>query len=182
MKIKSNQPRVQSSTSSIVGRPESYIDDSGPLDSVEVREAPRTTHYGKRAYEKSATDHPRRQRAIASYQSAIDLKHQVETHAPFYYEELGDEEGPRGQERGPATPPPHSPQESLMPIRHRPTRFFPGPSGEREGVSAIRPVRSVRFQRILPSYEMSTAETREEGLGPHLEPSETRALMPHRKR
>ena len=53
------------------------------------------------------------------------------------------------------------------PIRFYPlTTFYPLYSGGRDGINAITPVRPVRFQKVLPRYELSTSDTRDEGVGP----------------
>ena len=101
--------------------------------------------------------HPRASKGKAAYQQAIALKKQTVTHAPFYMETLGHTEEP------------HNPPKKVQQVIQypMPTRFYPH-TGD-DALSPIQPVRRAQIQRVLPSYELSTAETREDGVGPSLE-------------
>ena len=46
------------------------------------------------------------------------------------------------------------------------TNFYPQYDGANDQVDRVTAVRAVRFQRILPRYQLSTSETRDEGVGP----------------
>ncbi|NBC30648.1 MAG: hypothetical protein GVY29_11750 [Spirochaetes bacterium] len=47
------------------------------------------------------------------------------------------------------------------------TNFYPLYDGANDQVDRVLPVRRAIFQRILPRYELSTSETRDEGVGPN---------------
>ena len=102
--------------------------------------------------------------AKLAYQAAAAIAHQKVTHKPFYMEDLGKEE--------PAMPEPPMVEESAeyAPPRQymKPTRFYPD-GGQNDSVSRVQGVGRVQMQRIYPSYELSTSETRESGLGPGVE-------------
>ncbi|NBC29999.1 MAG: hypothetical protein GVY29_08400 [Spirochaetes bacterium] len=46
------------------------------------------------------------------------------------------------------------------------TNFYPLYDAANDQVDRIVPVRRTIFQRIIPRYELSTSETRDQGLGP----------------
>ena len=46
------------------------------------------------------------------------------------------------------------------------TNFYPLYDGANDQVDRVLPVRRTIFQRIFPRYELSTSETRDQGLGP----------------
>jgi len=46
------------------------------------------------------------------------------------------------------------------------TNFYPLYDGANDQVDRVLPVRRTIFQRVLPRYELSTSETRDQGLGP----------------
>jgi len=46
------------------------------------------------------------------------------------------------------------------------TNFYPLYDAANDQVDRVLPVRRTIFQRVLPRYELSTSETRDEGLGP----------------
>ena len=101
--------------------------------------------------------------AKRAYQAAAALAHQKVTHKPFYMEDLGQEDEPQVET---------SLEEEMvnMPPKQymRPTRFYPN-GGQSESVSRVQGIGRAQMQRIYPSYELSTAETRESGLGPGIE-------------
>ena len=100
--------------------------------------------------------------AKRAYQAAAAIAYQDVTHAPFHMEEIG---------REPTLPSPRqiSEEPPVTPRRtYRPTRFYPE-GGQDDAVQPIRAVGRAQLQKVLPSYELSTAETRESGLGPSLE-------------
>ena len=47
------------------------------------------------------------------------------------------------------------------------TNFYPLYDAANDQVDRIVPVRRTIFQRIIPRYELSTSETRDQGLGPN---------------
>ena len=103
----------------------------------------------------------RRQTPAQAYQQSAALKDQRSVHRPFYMEDLGREPEPPAQVEPPLPQPPR-----VMSYQ-QPTRFYPH-TGD-DSISPVGRVRSVQFQKVLPSYELSTEETRESGLGPALE-------------
>jgi hypothetical protein len=46
------------------------------------------------------------------------------------------------------------------------TNFYPLYDGANDQVDRVSPVRRTIFQRVIPRYELSTSETRDEGVGP----------------
>jgi hypothetical protein len=46
------------------------------------------------------------------------------------------------------------------------TNFYPEYDGANDQVDPVLPVRSARFQRVVPRYRLSTSETRDQGTGP----------------
>ena len=107
--------------------------------------------------------HPRTLTPAQAYQQGAALKTQVSTHRPFYFEDIGREPAPppraevqRAEARAP----------QIMSYQV-PTRFYP-PRGD-DSITPIGRVQPAQLQRVLPSYELSTEETRETGLGPALE-------------
>ena len=133
---------------------ESY---SSATDHVELGSEPGVYRYGQRG-EPSGGDLQRK--AKWHYEQMRALKDQRATHAPFHFSTLG-------QEPPPKTEP--TPRPMLPVVRYLPTQFYPGGEGERAELGPIAGVGPVRLQRIIPRYELSTAETRESGLGPQLE-------------
>ena len=107
----------------------------------------------------------RTQTPAQAYQQSAALKDQRTVHRPFYMEDIG---------REPETPQPSEPSAPLITSYQQPTRFYPH-TGD-DAISPIGRVRPVQLQRVLPSYELSTEETRESGLGPALE----RGIYPRR--
>ena len=109
--------------------------------------------------------------AKRAYQAAAAIAHQAVTHAPFYMEDIGLSQTEKDQRADPPLSPPSELQAQLsLPRRsYRPTRFYPE-GGQDDRIQPIRRVGRTQLQKILPSYELSTAETRESGLGPSLEP------------
>lgn len=105
-----------------------------------------------------------------AYQQSAALKEQRTVHRPFYFEELGQEPETL-QSKAPPQTQPVTPQ--VMSYQ-QPTRFYPH-TGD-DAIAPIGRVRPAQLQRVLPSYELSTEETRETGLGPILE----RGVYPRR--
>ena len=101
-------------------------------------------------------------RAKKLYQEVSALIHQRATHAPFHFDELGET-----QATVPSQPTQTPPLPYRRAVRSKPTRFYPHGSSER--VEATAGVGRVRLQKVIPNYELSTAETRTSGLGPKLE-------------
>lgn len=63
--------------------------------------------------------------------------------------------------------PKRKPRRKLDPSRHwrRGTNFYP--NGDADGaLGPVGPVVPVEFQPVIPSYDLSTNETRESGVGP----------------
>ena len=56
----------------------------------------------------------------------------------------------------------HAPQLNEM----RLTNFYPLYDGANDQVDRVLPVRRTIFQRVIPRYELSTSETRDQGVGP----------------
>ena len=119
------------------------------------------THIYRYAQRQRPTSADPRQNARWYYEQGLQLKDQKATHAPFHFSDL---DPPTEVHVTPKVPP-------RIIQRHLPTNFYPGGDGERGGIDPIAPIGRVRFQRIIPRYELSTAETRESGLGPSLERS-----------
>lgn len=46
------------------------------------------------------------------------------------------------------------------------TNFYPTYDGANDQVDRVTPVRRAFFQRVIPRYQISTSETRDEGVGP----------------
>ncbi|MFP4484987.1 MAG: hypothetical protein ACLFO1_09060 [Spirochaetaceae bacterium] len=46
------------------------------------------------------------------------------------------------------------------------TNFYPLYDGTNDQVDRVLPVRHTIFQRVIPRYELSTSETRDQGVGP----------------
>lgn len=136
------------------GQPEPHYDADG--DSWSAHEHGEEYRYGQRQPH---------QHAKRAYQAAAALAHQAVSHAPFYMEEIGLPPAPAMM-----SPPPVEESQYVPPPRTyaKPTRFYPE-GGQPDRVGAIQAVGRAQLQRILPSYELSTAETRESGLGPALE-------------
>ena len=104
---------------------------------------------------------PKARNGIQAYQQSAALKEQRSIHCPFYMEDIA---------REPESPPPpqrREPQAPRVLSYQAPTHFYPHTDAGK--VSPVGRVRSVQLQRVLPSYELSTEETRETGLGPALE-------------
>ena len=104
--------------------------------------------------------------AKEAYQKSINLVHQKVTHAPFYMKDLAvyedDIDTHHDTNQNIDTIPERLPREYMAP-----TRFYPNGSGER--IAKIQAIGKTQLQAIVPSYDLSTAETRESGLGPRLE-------------
>lgn len=113
--------------------------------------------------------HRRTQTAAQAYRQSAALKDQRSVHKPFYMEDLGREPAASQPQERPAPPP--MPRVTSY---QRPTRFYPH-TGD-DAISPVGRVKPAQLQRILPSYELSTEETRESGLGPALE----RGVYPRR--
>ena len=118
----------------------------------------------------------RHRQAAAAYQRSSKLLSKSEGHAPFHFEELATAPKPTVQ---PApTPEDARPPRRRRTVYYKPTRFFPGGDEDRGQIEAINPIRRARLQRIIPSYDLSTEETRESGEGPALELIEHRPPLP----
>ena len=46
------------------------------------------------------------------------------------------------------------------------TNFYPMYDFDRDQVNPVSSIRSIKLQRIIPRYELSTSDTRDEGVGP----------------
>ena len=116
--------------------------------------------------------------AKAAYQKSLALIHQKVTHAPFYMEDIGEKQSDHVP-----SPDAHHHPVSNHAVQERnyilPTRFYPQGSGER--IDRVQAVGRTQLQRVLPSYELSTSETRESGLGPRLETMSYPRLSGNRK-
>ena len=134
-----------------------------PKDTVELGRESGIDRYGRN---QDPPTYGRKQRAVAHYKRALQLKEQKTTHAPFYFEDLAQSSSP--QDSLP-TLSPSRPVNPFDPYRYKPTHFYPGGPDDGNALEAISPLKGVRFQRVLPNYEISTTETRESGLGPALE-------------
>jgi hypothetical protein len=55
---------------------------------------------------------------------------------------------------------------AAVPSSARLTNFYPLYSASNDQVDPVQRVQPVQFQRVLPRYELSTSETRDQGLGP----------------
>ena len=127
-------------------------------DQVQLGAEPGVYRYGQKSEPPSAS---LQQKARWHYERASALKHQAATHAPFHFAELGQEKEPEVSSK---------PRRAMLPVaRYLPTQFYPGGEGERPALNPVAGVGAVQLQRIIPRYELSTAETRESGLGPSLE-------------
>ena len=49
------------------------------------------------------------------------------------------------------------------------TTFYPKYGEGRDVVEPVMPIRPAKFQRIIPRYELSASQTRDEGVGPVFE-------------
>jgi len=49
------------------------------------------------------------------------------------------------------------------------THFYPNYDDGNDQVDPITPIRRTAFQKVLPYYEISTSETRDEGYGPAMD-------------
>ncbi|MEE2644964.1 MAG: hypothetical protein VYD19_08530 [Myxococcota bacterium] len=113
-----------------------------------------------------------RRRAAAAYARSRAIMARGEAHAPFQFDELATSPQQREERTSSSGSPPAAQVQKRRggrPIYYKPTRFFPGGEADNQRVDAVASVRGARLQRILPSYELSTAETRESGEGPALE-------------
>ena len=134
-----------------------------PKDTVELGRESGIDRYGRN---QDPPTYGRQQRAIAHYKRALQLKEQKTTHAPFYFEDLAPSSDV--DDSSVSSSPPSS-RIMFDPYRYKPTHFYPGGPDDGNALEAISPLKGVRFQRVLPNYEISTTETRESGLGPALE-------------
>ena len=54
-----------------------------------------------------------------------------------------------------------------IPTRHYPrTNFYPLYDFDRDQVNPVSGIRPIKLQRIIPRYELSASDTRDEGVGP----------------
>jgi len=54
-----------------------------------------------------------------------------------------------------------------FPNREYPTtNFYPMYDFDRDQVNPVSSIRSIKLQRVIPRYELSTSDTRDEGVGP----------------
>ena len=58
-------------------------------------------------------------------------------------------------------------KKKTTPVREYPTtNFYPMYDFDRDQVNPVSSIRSIKLQRIIPRYELSTSDTRDEGVGP----------------
>ena len=58
-------------------------------------------------------------------------------------------------------------KKKTTPARGYPTtNFYPMYDFDRDQVNPVSSIRSIKLQRIIPRYELSTSDTRDEGVGP----------------
>lgn len=143
------------------------LDDSEELSYNPDGDSWRLGEYGEE--HRYAQTRPHR-RARDAYQAAAALAHQRNTHALFYMEDLGRDPAEEAPPAAAVTSlqPSDQARDDMIRTYAKPTRFYPD-GGQDDRITRIQPVGRAQLQRVLPSYELSTAETRESGLGPALE-------------
>ncbi len=115
---------------------------------------------------------------MAGYDDGVDLRDRRSDAEPEGApRQAGEADRTRSDSRIPSDNRPRS--DSRVPSDNRPrsrrrwytypiTNFYPGYSNSVGRLDRIAPISSVRMQRVLPRYNMSTEQTRTSGLGPPL--------------